>query len=183
VFGIEAVGVVPGRCELIDEGQDFAVIVDNARTPDTLLKLLDVVRECKPSRIITVFGCSGDNETQKRAYLGEIAHFKSDIVIITNDNPRSELPEEIIKEIVAGWPDDILLRYNWFLYPWYQDVGRLPVWYNDQTLWAQSDLRRYVIEDRYLAIRCAIYTAQKDDVVVIAGKGNNDLSLGWLLYI
>merc|ERR1711920_907309 len=96
------------------------------------------------------------------------------ILILTNDNPRSEPPDEIVRDIVAGWPDKILLQHGWFLYPWYQDIGRLPIWITDQNLWAQSEVRRFIIEDRFIALRSAIYSAQKGDVVVIAGKGNED---------
>jgi len=174
VNGIEAVEVVPGRCESIDEGQDFAVVVDHARAPEAFSRLLDCMRDCKPARIITVFGCCGGEEKVMRSYMGEIAHYKSDIVILTNDNPRGESPEKIINDIVIGWPDDVLLRHSWFIYPWYQDVCRLPLWYTDQALWAQSEVRRYIIEDRYLAIRSAIYTAQKNDMVIVAGKGHED---------
>merc|ERR1712224_906655 len=99
---------------------------------------------------------------------------QSDIVIVTNHNPRSEAPDQIVKDIVAGWPDNILLQQSWFYYPWYQDIGRLPLWFGDQALWAQSAVGRYVIEDRYLAIRCAIYSAQHGDLVLILGKGHYD---------
>eukprot|EP00747_Dinoflagellata_sp_TGD_P158674 gnl/TRDRNA2_/TRDRNA2_177833_c0_seq1.p1 gnl/TRDRNA2_/TRDRNA2_177833_c0~~gnl/TRDRNA2_/TRDRNA2_177833_c0_seq1.p1 ORF type:complete len:761 (-),score=-36.13 gnl/TRDRNA2_/TRDRNA2_177833_c0_seq1:261-2543(-) len=174
INGVEAVEIVPGRCELIDEGQDFALIVDSAHRPETFSSILDTLRECKPSRLITVFGCCGDQEKSRRAYMGEIAHFKSDIVIVTTDHPRSERPDQIVSDIVAGWPDDVLLRYNWFSYPWYQDIGRIPHWCGDQALFAQSEVGRFIIEDRYLALRCAIFSAQRNDVVIIAGKGHND---------
>jgi UDP-N-acetylmuramyl tripeptide synthase len=174
INGVEAVDMVPGNREVIDEGQTFAVIVDSANTPEDFSELLDDMKHCKPSRVITVFGCCGENEKEKRASMGEIAHYKSDVVIISNDNPKGEEPGSIIKDIVAGWPDDILLRHAWFLFPWYQDIGRLPAWYTDQALWAQSEMRRYIIEDRYLAIRGAIYMACKNDIVVVAGKGHKD---------
>jgi len=135
---------------------------------------LDNLRDCKPSRIITVFGCCGDWNREKRAYMGEVAHYKSDIVILTNDNPRSESPKDIIRDIVAGWPDALLLRHSWFIYPWYQDISRLPLWVSDQILWAQSEVGRYIIEDRYIALRCAIYIAHKEDIVLITGKGSDD---------
>lgn len=121
-----------------------------------------------------MFGCGGERDKGKRAYMGEIAHFKSDMVIVTNDNPRREKPDQIIRDIVAGWPEKVRKAHGWMLHPWHQDIIRLPEWYRDQALWAQGEQRRYVIEDRYMAIRSAIYTAQKDDVVVIAGKGHED---------
>jgi hypothetical protein len=148
--------------------------VDGARTPETFSRLLDDLRECNPSRILTVFGCEGEINRNTRAFMGELAHYKADIVIISNGNPRRENPGDIVKDIVAGWPDDILLQHGWFLFPWYQDLGRLPIWYTDQALWAQASARRYIIEDRYLAIRGAIYMACKNDIIVIAGKGDKD---------
>jgi UDP-N-acetylmuramyl tripeptide synthase len=174
VTGIEAVEVIPGRCELIEEGQKFAVLVDLAKTPEAISRLLDEIRECKPSRIITVVGCHGNQKKNIRSCIGEVVHHKSDIVILTNDNPILELPDEIIRDIIAGWPDKILLKNSWFLYPWYQDIARLPNWFNDQALWAQAEIKRYIIEDRYLAIRCAIFSAMQNDVVVIFGKGERD---------
>jgi len=174
VNGIETVETVPGCAELIEEGHEFSVIVDTAKKKESFSRILDYIRECKPSRIITVFGCCGDRDKSLRAYMGEIAHLKSDVVILTNDNPRSEAPDQIIADIVAGWPEDILLQHSWFQYPWYQDIGRVPQWYGDQALWAQSETCRYIIEDRYLAIRYGIYMAQKNDVVIVSGKGHDD---------
>lgn len=172
--GIEAVEVIPGRCELLKNKYDLTVIVDNANTPGEVSRILDAIRDCKPSRIIAVIGCCGDRQKSKRARIGEIVNHKSEIVILTNDNPGKEQPNEIITDIVAGWPDEILLKCNWYIYPWYQDIGRLPIWFNDLALWVQSETKRFIIEDRNLAIKVAIYTAQKDDIVVILGKGERD---------
>lgn len=174
VSGIQSVELVPGRYEAVDEGQEFAVLIDAAHTPAGLSNLLDALRDCKPSRIIAVHGCNGDQDKEARPFIGEILHFKADIVILTNNNPRNESPDRIINEIVAGWPDNLLLKHRWFLYPWYQDIGRLPLWYTDQALWAQSKAKRYIIEDRNLAIRSALYTAQSNDIVVICGKGDEN---------
>ncbi|CAG9460957.1 unnamed protein product [Pedinophyceae sp. YPF-701] len=174
VAGIEAVDVVPGRTELIDEGQMFPVIVDYAHTPDALSRLLDTVRECGAKRIITVVGCGGDRDRSKRPYMGEIAHYKSDLLILTNDNPRTESPSEIIADIVAGFPDDILGRHQGSVYPWLQDPIHTPMWFEEFIMKYQGEVKRYVIEDRFTAIRAAIGTAQPRDVVVIAGKGHED---------
>ncbi|KAK6117050.1 hypothetical protein DH2020_049193 [Rehmannia glutinosa] len=92
VRGIEEVDAVPGRCELIDEEQAFGVIVDYAHTPDALSRLLDYVRELAPRRIITVFGCGGERDRGKRPLMAKIATDKSDITILTSDNPRNEDP-------------------------------------------------------------------------------------------
>lgn len=174
VNGIETVDIVPGCLEHIEEGQDFAVIVDRAQTPEMLFGTLEDVRSCLPSRMITVLGCGEETNITNRALIGEIGHYKSDVVIITNDNPGLESPCNIIKDIVAGWPDDLLLQQSWYLFPWYQDIGYLPVWFTDIALWTQCLVKRYIIEDRYLAIRGAIYMASKNDAVVITGKGCNN---------
>jgi UDP-N-acetylmuramoyl-L-alanyl-D-glutamate--2,6-diaminopimelate ligase len=119
--------VVPGRFEVIDEGQEFVVLVDYARTPDTLNGLLDAVRECEDcKRIILVVGCAGDDDASIRPYIGEIAHYKADVVILTNDNPRTEAPEEIIEGIVEGFPEEIVDAYPETTYDFLVDVGRVP---------------------------------------------------------
>ncbi|MFH1574994.1 MAG: UDP-N-acetylmuramoyl-L-alanyl-D-glutamate--2,6-diaminopimelate ligase [Acidobacteriota bacterium] len=100
--GIESVQGVPGRMELVRAGQSFAVVVDYAHTPDALEKLLQTLRELPHRRIITVFGCGGDRDRQKRPIMGEIAGRLSDQVIATSDNPRSEDPLAILAEIEPG---------------------------------------------------------------------------------
>ncbi|XP_038875795.1 UDP-N-acetylmuramoyl-L-alanyl-D-glutamate--2,6-diaminopimelate ligase MurE homolog, chloroplastic isoform X2 [Benincasa hispida] len=92
VRGVEEVDAVPGRFELIDEEQAFGVIVDHAHTPDGLSRLLDSVRELGPRRIITVFGCCGEHDRGKRPMMTKIASDKSDVTILTSDNPRNEDP-------------------------------------------------------------------------------------------
>jgi UDP-N-acetylmuramoyl-L-alanyl-D-glutamate--2,6-diaminopimelate ligase len=93
---------VPGRLERLNAGQDFAVIVDYAHTDDALKNLLETVRELKPRRLITVFGCGGDRDRSKRPLMGAVALRLSDVVVVTSDNPRSEPPEAIIEEIQRG---------------------------------------------------------------------------------
>jgi UDP-N-acetylmuramoyl-L-alanyl-D-glutamate--2,6-diaminopimelate ligase len=100
--GIEALKGVPGRIETIEAGQDFTVIVDYAHSPDSLDNLLQTVSQLPHKRIITVFGCGGDRDKTKRPVMGEIAAAASDLVIATSDNPRSEDPLEILKEIETG---------------------------------------------------------------------------------
>lgn len=119
--------IVPGRFELIDEGQDFVTMVDYAHTPDALNALLDTVRECTDcKRVILVFGCGGDRDENKRPFMGEIAHYKADVVILTNDNPRTEAPEDIIDDIVDGFPEEITKRFDTSTYNFLVDVGRVP---------------------------------------------------------
>ncbi|NLJ99899.1 MAG: UDP-N-acetylmuramoyl-L-alanyl-D-glutamate--2,6-diaminopimelate ligase [Clostridia bacterium] len=93
---------VPGRFEIIDEGQGFAVVVDYAHTPDGLKNILETAREITPGRIITVFGCGGDRDKKKRPLMGKMAAGLSDFTVVTSDNPRSEVPGEIIKDIIPG---------------------------------------------------------------------------------
>ena len=90
--GLESVRGVPGRLETIDEGQPFEVIVDYAHKPLALETLLRTVRELSSGRVICVFGCGGDRDREKRPQMGRIATELADVVIVTNDNPRSEDP-------------------------------------------------------------------------------------------
>ncbi len=129
--GIRNIPQVKGRLERVDAGQDFLCIIDYAHTPDALERLILTARELTPSltlpprgggqgrggdpeprtpnalpQIITLFGCGGDRDRGKRPVMGEIATRLSDYVIITSDNPRSEDPGEIIREIVSGISKD-----------------------------------------------------------------------------
>jgi UDP-N-acetylmuramoyl-L-alanyl-D-glutamate--2,6-diaminopimelate ligase len=99
---IATAGQVPGRFEPVDEGQDFAVLVDYAHTPDSLENVLHAARLLTAGRVHVVFGCGGDRDRGKRPLMGEIARRVADRVIVTSDNPRSEDPEAIIDEILAG---------------------------------------------------------------------------------
>ena len=101
--GIASVTGVPGRFQSVDEGQDFAVIVDYAHKPGALENVLRTARELADgNRLITVFGCGGDRDRGKRPMMGRIATELSDVAIVTSDNPRSEDPQAIIEEILAG---------------------------------------------------------------------------------
>ena len=100
--GVESVRGVPGRFESVDEGQPFEVIVDYAHKPVALETLLRAVRELATGRVICVFGCGGDRDREKRPQMGRIASTLADLVVVTNDNPRSEEPRAIIDAVLAG---------------------------------------------------------------------------------
>ena len=104
---IETAGSVPGRFEPVDAGQEFAVLVDYAHTPDSLDNVLRAARQITEGRLHVVFGCGGDRDRGKRPMMGEIARRLADRVIVTSDNPRSEDPEAIIGEILAGAGQDV----------------------------------------------------------------------------
>ncbi|MFB0519119.1 MAG: UDP-N-acetylmuramoyl-L-alanyl-D-glutamate--2,6-diaminopimelate ligase [Acidobacteriota bacterium] len=141
--GIARVSPIPGRFEQVNEGQDFTVIVDYAHTDDALRNLLESVREVAKGRVITVFGCGGDRDPSKRPLMGAHAMKLSDIAIVTSDNPRSEDPLQIIREIEVGI-ESVGVRKGAHL----------------------------VIPDRKEAIKRAIDEAHPGDMVVIAGKGH-----------
>jgi UDP-N-acetylmuramoyl-L-alanyl-D-glutamate--2,6-diaminopimelate ligase len=105
--GLESVRGVPGRFESIDEGQPFDVIVDYAHKPVALESVLRAARELATGRVLCVFGCGGDRDREKRPQMGRIAGELADVVIVTNDNPRSEDPQAIIDAIVAGTAGDV----------------------------------------------------------------------------
>lgn len=158
VRGIEEVDAVPGRCELIDEEQAFGVIVDHAHTPDALSRLLDYVRELSPRRIITVFGCGGEGDRGKRPVMTKIATEKSDVTILTSDNPRTEDPLDILDDMLAGvgcTMQEYLKHGENDYYPPLPNGHRLFL----------HDIRR-------VAVRCAVAMGEEGDMVVVAGKGH-----------
>nr|GMD96049.1 UDP-N-acetylmuramoyl-L-alanyl-D-glutamate--2,6-diaminopimelate ligase MurE homolog, chloroplastic [Ipomoea batatas] len=158
VKGIEEVDAVPGRCELIDEEQAFGVIVDYAHTPDALSKLLDYVRELHPRRIITVFGCAGESDRGKRPIMTKIATDKSDVTILTSDNPKNEDPLDILDDMLAGvgWTMQDYLKHG----------------ENDYYPPLSNGHRLFLHDIRRVAVRCAVAMGEEGDMVVVAGKGH-----------
>ncbi|MFC5651688.1 UDP-N-acetylmuramoyl-L-alanyl-D-glutamate--2,6-diaminopimelate ligase [Paenibacillus solisilvae] len=145
---LEALPGVPGRVEAVKAGQQFAVIVDYAHTPDGLENVLKAVKEFAAGRIICVFGCGGDRDRTKRPIMGKIAAHYADYAIVTSDNPRTEDPELILQDIEAGLTEDGV------------------------------DKSRYeLLADRHAAIQKAVEMASPDDVVLIAGKGHETYQL------
>lgn len=133
---------VPGRFQAIEEGQDFALLVDYAHTPDSLRRVLESARGISRGRVLVVFGCGGDRDRGKRPLMGEIGVRLADLAFITSDNPRSEDPGAIISNIEEGAAS----------------VGGVAFY--------------ELIADRRAAIERAVNEAHEGDVVVIAGKGH-----------
>ena len=100
--GIAAAEEVPGRFEAVDEGQPFAVLVDYAHAPDSLDTVLRAARDLGDGKVIVVFGAGGDRDRGKRPLMGRVALERSDHVIVTSDNPRSEEPLAIIQDVLQG---------------------------------------------------------------------------------
>jgi UDP-N-acetylmuramoyl-L-alanyl-D-glutamate--2,6-diaminopimelate ligase len=107
--GVESLAGVPGRFETVDAGQPFTVIVDYAHTPDSLENVLRAARELG-GRLTVVFGAGGDRDREKRPIMGRIAGDLADRAIVTTDNPRSEEPAEIAREVAHGTLEIILDR-------------------------------------------------------------------------
>ncbi|MBE7020399.1 MAG: UDP-N-acetylmuramoyl-L-alanyl-D-glutamate--2,6-diaminopimelate ligase [Ruminococcaceae bacterium] len=97
---------IKGRVEKVETGTDYTVIIDYAHTPDGLLNVIESLNKIKKGRLITLFGCGGDRDKTKRPQMAKIATENSDFVIITSDNPRTEDPSLIIKDIVEGVTKD-----------------------------------------------------------------------------
>ncbi len=144
--GIRGFQTVPGRFERVEAGQNFSVIVDYAHTEDALIQLLATARQLRPQRILTVFGCGGDRDPGKRPKMGRAAAQHSDVIFLTSDNPRTEEPEAILRDIERG----VL------------------------SLSASERGTFCVVPDRRAAIRAALFEARPGDVVLIAGKGHED---------
>lgn len=104
--GIESLKNVPGRLEKVDTGQNFHVFVDYAHTEDALRNVLISLKNVTKTKIILVFGCGGDRDKTKRPKMGAVGSELADLVILTNDNSRSEDPETIVEEIIAGCKSD-----------------------------------------------------------------------------
>jgi UDP-N-acetylmuramoyl-L-alanyl-D-glutamate--2,6-diaminopimelate ligase len=96
---------VPGRLERVSNKKNLQVFVDYSHKPDALKNVLQTLQELKTGRIITVFGCGGNRDAQKRPQMASISENLSDLTIVTNDNPRQEDPAEIARQIIKGFQD------------------------------------------------------------------------------
>ena len=101
----------PGRMQIINYKNNF-IIIDYAHTPDAMEKIISTVKIMDHNKIITIFGCGGNREKEKRPKMGEIASLLSDYVILTNDNPRDENPKEIIREIKQNMNNNYKIIYD-----------------------------------------------------------------------
>ena len=133
---------VKGRVEVVPTPTAYTVLIDYAHTPNALENILLTAREFTAGRLICLFGCGGDRDRTKRPMMGGIAADLADLSIVTSDNPRTEAPEDIIADILAGMPRNM-------------GEGAL-----------------HVEPDRRAAIRYALSVAETGDVVVLAGKGH-----------
>jgi UDP-N-acetylmuramoyl-L-alanyl-D-glutamate--2,6-diaminopimelate ligase len=144
--GLSSLQTIPGRLEKVDWHGDFTVSVDYAHTDDALKNVLTTLRPLCMGRLIVVFGCGGDRDKTKRPRMAKVTEQLADVVIVTSDNPRTEKPQDIINEIIAGFENP-----------------RSP--------------KITVEQDRKKAIALAIETAEKDDIVLIAGKGHENYQI------
>ncbi len=136
---------VPGRMQRVTaEGEPFEVIVDYAHTPDSLRKVLTVLRPLTAGRLIVVFGSAGERDTQKRPLMGAVAASLADFFVLADEDPRLEDPGAIISQIAAG----------------------------ARAAGAQEGQQFLCIPDRRAAIREALHAARAGDVVLLAGKGH-----------
>lgn len=135
---------VPGRMERVDAGQDFLAVVDYAHKPGALAAVLDAIRDGLTGRLIVVIGAGGDRDTGKRPLMGAECAARADVLIVTDDNPRSEVPADIRAQVLAG----------------------------ARATAAARGIRVEELGDRGAAIRLAVQVASTGDAVVIAGKGH-----------
>jgi UDP-N-acetylmuramoyl-L-alanyl-D-glutamate--2,6-diaminopimelate ligase len=103
--GLSGLANVPGRLEAVDCGQAFRVLVDYAHTDDAMKNVLQTLRPICRGRLVIVFGCGGDRDKTKRPRMAKVAEEMADVVIVTSDNPRTEQPEDIIRDIMAGFTE------------------------------------------------------------------------------
>ncbi len=146
--GLEKIKRVPGRFDSLDKGQPFSVIIDYAHTEDALINVLNACKSVAKKRIIVAFGCGGDRDRGKRPKMGRAAFERADFLIVTSDNPRTENPDSIIKDVCTGFPET-----------------------------SKQNVDFVCITDRREAINHAIKIAQPGDLVLIAGKGHEDYQI------
>lgn len=158
--GLGKANKTPGRLERVECGKKVGVFVDYAHTPDALKNVLKTLRTLVTGRLIVVFGCGGDRDQGKRPLMGEVVGRLADVALVTSDNPRSESPAKILKEIEFGLQNSDLKRMR------------------AEALLSRPGLRGYdIIESRREAIAVALRYAKPGDLVLISGKGHEDYQI------
>ena len=158
--GIEGHTTVPGRLERVDNSLGITLLVDYAHTGDALENVLTTLRQIASGRIITVFGCGGDRDPGKRPIMGRIAVELSDLAVVTSDNPRTEEPLSILRQIREGILGLAIREYS---------IGELSGGFSEKGF--------VMLENRHEAIRLAIRLARPGDIVLLAGKGHEDYQI------
>ncbi len=156
--GIAALPGVPGRLERFGPPQGPGVFVDYAHTPAAVEQALAALKRLNFGRVLTVFGCGGDRDRRKRPLMGQAAAAASDLVVVTSDNPRTEDPLAIIRDIEAGLAEASYPRLS-------LDEAR------------RGERGSLVIPDRREAIRTAVRLARREDAVLVAGKGHENYQI------
>jgi UDP-N-acetylmuramoyl-L-alanyl-D-glutamate--2,6-diaminopimelate ligase len=144
VAGLSGLTGVPGRIERVDAGQDFVTVVDYAHKPDAVTAVLSALRTVTPGRVITVIGAGGDRDRGKRPMMGAAASRLSDVLVVTDDNPRTEDPASIRAELLDG----------------------------ARAIADEERAELVEVGDRRTAIHQAIAMARAGDCVLVAGKGH-----------
>ena len=157
--GLTRAAAVPGRLERVDNRRGAVALVDYAHTGDALDRVLQALQALNPSRILTVFGCGGDRDPRKRPVMGEVAARRSDLVVVTSDNPRTEAPLRIIEQICTGV------------------AGIHPCEWTREEAVVGAGRGYVVIPDRREAIRFAVSLLRPNDVLLVAGKGHEDYQI------
>ncbi len=142
--GVWAVKGIVGRMERVDEGQDFLAIIDFAHTPNALERALETARTLTSGRVIAVFGCAGERDVAKRAWMGEISGRLADVTVLTAEDPRTEPLASILAEMARGA----------------EKAG------------AVKGQGYFCVDDRAEAIQFAVDLAQPGDLVIACGKGH-----------
>lgn len=155
VAGLSLAPAAPGRLERVKAPAGVSVFVDFAHSPDALANVLQTMRRLTSGRLIVVFGCGGDRDRGKRPLMGKVAGSLADVVVLTSDNPRSERPAAILRDIEEGVLETGLPRL------------RL------EAILQRESLQGYdIVPSRREAIRETIRHARPGDVVLVCGKGH-----------
>ncbi|NOZ85625.1 MAG: UDP-N-acetylmuramoyl-L-alanyl-D-glutamate--2,6-diaminopimelate ligase [Deltaproteobacteria bacterium] len=166
--GIRSLQVVPGRMEIVSSGRNGpVVVVDYAHSPDAIDKALAALRRLTHGRLIAVFGCGGDRDREKRPLMGAAVANRADLAIVTSDNPRTEAPAEIIGEILPGLKGEGAVH------------AAMEELFSSKNDNRQGKKRAVytMVPDRADAIRFAITSSNRDDLVAILGKGHEDYQI------